>query len=69
MAASEFSVEGRLDIMLKDLGMIGELARGAGAVTPVTALVEQLHRKLIADGLGACDNAEFVRPYRGAKPA
>lgn len=69
MAASDFSVEGRLDIMLKDLAMIGELARGAGAVTPVTALVEQLYRKLVADGLGARDNAEFVRLYRGAKSA
>lgn len=41
----------------------------AGAGTPVTALVEQLYRKLVADGLGARDNAEFVRLYRGATSA
>ena len=64
MGNSDFSVEGRLAIMLKDLGMIGDLARSVGAVMPVTSLVEQLHRKLIADGRGDSDNTEFVRLYR-----
>ena len=65
MADSDFDkVEGRLAIMLKDLGMIADLARETGAVMPVTSLVEQLHRKLIAMGLGDADNTEFVRLYR-----
>lgn len=68
MAASDFAVEGRLDIMLKDLAMIGDLARTSGAVMPVTALVEQLYRQQVAHGLGDRDNAEFVRLYRDAKP-
>ena len=68
MARSEFdTIEGRLAIMLKDLGMIGELAKRTGAVMPVTALVEQLHRKLVTDGLGDADNTEFVRMYRGER--
>jgi len=65
MSRSDFGkVEGRLAIMLKDLGMISDLARTTGAVMPVTSLVEQLHRKLIALGLGDADNTEFVRLYR-----
>jgi 3-hydroxyisobutyrate dehydrogenase-like beta-hydroxyacid dehydrogenase len=65
MATSDFDkVEGRLAIMLKDLGMIADLARETGAIMPVTSLVEQLHRKLIAMGLGDADNTEFVKLYR-----
>ena len=64
MGDSDFSLDGRLAIMVKDLAMIGELARGVGAPMPVTGLVEQLYRKLIADGLGERDNTEFVRLYR-----
>jgi len=65
MASSDFDkVEGRLAIMLKDLHMIADLARGTGAVMPVTSLVEQLHRKLVSDGLGDADNTEFVRLFR-----
>ena len=64
MARSEFPVEGRIDIMLKDLHMIASLAHDTGAIMPITALVEQLHRKLVADGHGAGDNSEMVRLYR-----
>ncbi len=68
MGSSDFAkVEGRLAIMLKDLHMIADLARGTGAVMPVTSLVEQLHRKLVSDGLGDADNTEFVRLYRDAQ--
>jgi len=68
MARSDFgTIEGRLAIMLKDLGMIGDLAKRTGAVMPVTSLVEQLHRKLVSDGLGDADNTEFVRMYRGSR--
>ena len=51
---------------LKDLAMVGDMARAGGAVMPVTSLVEQLYRKLVADGLGERDNTEFVRLYRDA---
>jgi 3-hydroxyisobutyrate dehydrogenase-like beta-hydroxyacid dehydrogenase len=44
--------------------MIGDLAKSTGAVMPVTSLVEQLHRKLVADGLGPTDNTAFVTLYR-----
>ncbi len=39
-------------------------AGATGAAMPVTSLVEQLHRKLVSDGLGDADNTEFVRMYR-----
>lgn len=64
MAKSDFSPEGRIDSMLKDLELIRELAREHGAAMPVTGLVTELHRKLVADGLGERDNAEMVRLYR-----
>ena len=65
MATSDFDkVEGRLAIMLKDLHMVSDVAKRTGAVMPVTSLVEQLHRQLVAMGLGDADNTEFVTLYR-----
>lgn len=64
MATSDFSVTGRVAIMLKDLEMIHDLAKAVGAPMPVTSLVTELHRKLVADGLGERDNSEIVRLYR-----
>jgi 3-hydroxyisobutyrate dehydrogenase-like beta-hydroxyacid dehydrogenase len=64
MARSDFAVEGRIANMLKDLGMISDLAREVGAVMPVTGLVEQLHRKAVSDGRGDADISELVTFYR-----
>ena len=64
MARAEFAADGRIDIMLKDLELIHGMAREHGAAMPVTALVTELHRKLVADGLGERDNAEMIRLYR-----
>jgi 3-hydroxyisobutyrate dehydrogenase-like beta-hydroxyacid dehydrogenase len=66
MAQSDFFLEGRIAIVMKDLDLIGELARAVGAPMPVTSLVAELHRKALADGLGERDNSELVRLYRSA---
>ena len=66
MARSQFQVEGRIDNGLKDLAMIADLARSTGSTMPLTSLVEQLYRKMVADGFGDRDNIELVRLYRGA---
>jgi len=52
MAQSEFSLESTIAIMMKDLGMIGNLAGEVGAELPVTELVTQIYQKMIARGLG-----------------
>ena len=52
--------------MLKDVELIHHLARHVGAPKPVTAGVTELFRKMVADGLGECDNTELVNFYRGS---
>jgi len=65
MVRSDFSITGRASLMLKDLELIHDLARGVGAPMPVTAGVTELFRKMVADGLGERDNTELVNFYRG----
>lgn len=64
MATSVFSLTGSMGNMLKDLDMIHELAKTAGAAMPLTCLVTELHRKLVGDGLGQRDTSEIIRLYR-----
>lgn len=64
MAKSDFSIEGSVSIMLKDLEMIHDLAETAGAVMPVTALVTQINRQLVLYGLADADNSTIVNLYR-----
>lgn len=64
MANAEFSMTGSIAVVMKDLEMIRELSKSVGAFMPVTSLVAELHRKLIADGLGERDTSEFIRLYR-----
>jgi 3-hydroxyisobutyrate dehydrogenase-like beta-hydroxyacid dehydrogenase len=68
MAASEFSITGRASLLLKDLELIHDLARGVGAPMPITAAVTELLRKQVADGHGDRDNTELINYYR-AKPS
>jgi 3-hydroxyisobutyrate dehydrogenase-like beta-hydroxyacid dehydrogenase len=67
MVASEFSITGRVSLMLKDLELIHDLARQVGAPMPVTAGVTESFRKMVADGLGDRDNSELITFYRGRK--
>lgn len=67
MVASDFAITGRAALMLKDLELIHDLARDAGAPMPVTAGVTELFRKMVADGWGDRDNTEMVNCYRAPK--
>ena len=67
MVASDFAITGRAALMLKDLELIHDLARDAGAPMPVTAGVTELFRKMVADGWGDRDNTEMVTYYRRRK--
>jgi 3-hydroxyisobutyrate dehydrogenase-like beta-hydroxyacid dehydrogenase len=64
MASSDFSVEGTISIIMKDLEMIRDLASSVGLSMPVAASVTERYRKMIADGLGDRDCSELVRLYR-----
>ncbi len=66
MVASDFFVDGTIAILTKDLEMIADLAKGVGATVPITALVHQIHRKMMADGYRDRDNAEIVNFFRSA---
>jgi 3-hydroxyisobutyrate dehydrogenase-like beta-hydroxyacid dehydrogenase len=64
MVASDFSITGRVALLLKDLELIHDLSRQVGAPMPVTAGVTESLRKMVADGLGDRDNCELVNLYR-----
>ena len=67
MAASEFTLTGPVGNMLKDLEMIHDLGRATNATLPITSIVTELFRKMVADGLSRQDNSEVVRLYRTAE--
>ena len=64
MAESDFSVEGRIGLMVKDLDMVEALANQADAQIPMTAVAGTVFRKLTAAGFGDRDNSELVNLYR-----
>jgi 2-hydroxy-3-oxopropionate reductase len=63
MAQRDFSPTGRIDNMLKDLETVQVAAQGKRLALPVTSLIADLHRMLVAGGLGAADSAEYVRLF------
>lgn len=63
MARRDFTPTGRIDNMLKDLEMVAAAALAKRIPLPVTSLITDLHRMLVAGGLGAADSAEYVRLF------
>jgi 2-hydroxy-3-oxopropionate reductase len=63
MARRDFSPTGRIDNMLKDLETVQAAALRKRIAMPVTALVAELHRMLVAGGLGAADSAEYMQLF------
>ncbi len=51
----------RLDIFVKDLGIVGKAARAAGLATPVAAAAEQLFLLGQAQGLAEEDDSQVLR--------
>ena len=68
MARHDYSPTGRLDNMLKDLDAVQACAKAAATPMPVTDLVAQIHRKLVAAGLGAEDNCALMRQFDDPAP-
>jgi 2-hydroxy-3-oxopropionate reductase len=59
-ARRDFTPTGRIDNMLKDLETVLAAAR---MPLPVTSLIADLHRMLVAAGLGEADSAEYMRLF------
>lgn len=71
MARRDYSPTGRIDNMLKDLETVQAAAFAQRLPLPVTGLVAELHRQLVAGGYGAADSAEYMRLFdlgAGRKP-
>ena len=47
----------RLDVIGKDMGIVGDLTRRLKVATPVAAAAEQLYRQVSAAGLDAADDS------------
>lgn len=54
-------VKSRVDIFVKDMGIVGDAARAMGLATPVAAAAEQLYLIGQANGLGASDDSSVIR--------
>lgn len=64
-AARDFSPTGRLDNMLKDLESVQAFAMKKRIPMPLTGVVTEIHRLLIAMGLGPADSVEAMRLLDG----
>jgi 2-hydroxy-3-oxopropionate reductase len=64
-ANRDFSPTGRLDNMLKDLDSVQSFALATKTPLPLTSAVTEIHRLLIAMGLGPKDSAEAMRLLDG----
>lgn len=64
-AARDFTPTGRLDNMLKDLDSVQAFALKTKTPLPLTSAVTEIHRLLIAMGLGPADSAEAMRLLDG----
>ncbi len=51
----------RLDIFVKDMGIVGKAARAAGLPSPLAAAAEQLYLLGQAQGLGAADDSAVIK--------
>ena len=64
-AARDFTPTGSLGNMLKDLDSVQAFASKTKTPMPLTSAVTDIHRILIAMGLGAKDSAEAMRLLDG----
>jgi 2-hydroxy-3-oxopropionate reductase len=63
MALHDTTPTGSIENMLKDLEAVQAVAHAKRIPMPVTGLITELHRMLVAGGLGSADNAEYTRLF------
>lgn len=61
MLEDHAEVRSRLDIFVKDMGIVGEAARAVGLATPVASAAEHLFLIGKAQGLGASDDSSVIQ--------
>ena len=64
-ATRDYTPEGRIDNMVKDLNGVQDLARKTGTAMPLTAACAEIHRLLDSAGLGGADNAALMKYFEG----
>ena len=72
MAAFDYTPTGRIDNMLKDLEAVQRYAMALRTPMPLTGLVTELHRIMVAAGIGPEDSAAYMKLFdfgRGASAA
>jgi len=62
VGGADVPVASRVDIFVKDLGIVAELAARAGTPIPVASAAEHLFRIADAAGLGARDDSSVILP-------
>jgi 2-hydroxy-3-oxopropionate reductase len=60
MARRDYTPTGRIANMVKDLEAVEAVTHAAGLQLPMTRLATDLHRQLVAQGLGPADNAALM---------
>ena len=60
----DYSPKSAVDIFVKDLGIVLEAGRSAGAALPLAALAHQLFVSTSGRGDGGADDSQVVRAYR-----
>jgi 3-hydroxyisobutyrate dehydrogenase len=68
MATRDRDVQGRIEVMVKDLTTTMDLARQLGSALPMTGLAAELHKLFVKQGYGAMDNAATIDLYTREKP-
>lgn len=67
-AGEEAEVKSRIDIFVKDMGIVTSAAKQAGMAVPVAAAAEQLYLQALSRGQGAMDDSsiiDVVTPKKG----
>ena len=65
MARRDYAPTGRIDNMMKDLEAVQAFSGSQRLPLPVTGLVTDLHRSLLAAGLGPRDTAAIMLQFTG----
>ena len=68
MAERDETPTGRLANMMKDLEAVQGFALPGRLFLPVTSLVADLHRQILAAGLGDADTVAIMRQFDGYRP-
>lgn len=64
-ARKDYSPTGNINNMVKDLNAVQDLARATGTSMPLTAICAEIHRVLVAAGLGDADTAVLMKYFEG----